>query len=366
MKFEVTKPRLFGVKHSNRDFNDDSTWGKNQFNTSFPVGLICYMDSKNINPVYLKMNEKCNVIHDKIDSKILLGAEEHLDNLFFSFETEFQPYQDLVIGNLPRIDLVTMLRKKSNRPLSGLEIKLTALPDESTYSLSENRYSSELVIRPDTIVYLALSIIRSHLNKDDFCFDSHLEKVDELINDWTDIPQVGSKIDNLITILDDMLVELMDFQVPLLIQPIWKTIGKSTILAEDCLDTFVWSNIALTRLFVDPTKRNFYRDSNKTKPTRQGRTVVWLIKMLYDYYKNEKVNFHNVIDELSYFVRNDKAFSSSGRLTYPYLKSDELKSPRIKKNEISEIILGGAHQLLSPERRFDAALVDVRNKIFEF
>lgn len=39
------------------------------------------------------------------------------------------------------------------------------------------------------------------------------------------------------------------------------------------------------------------------------------------------------------------------------MKSDELLKPRIKKEEIKNIILGGGHLLLSPERRFDAALV---------
>lgn len=35
----------------------------------------------------------------------------------------------------------------------------------------------------------------------------------------------------------------------------------------------------------------------------------------------------------------------------------ELKHPRIKKNEIKNIVLGGGQNFLSPERRFDAALL---------
>ena len=34
----------------------------------------------------------------------------------------------------------------------------------------------------------------------------------------------------------------------------------------------------------------------------------------------------------------------------------ELKNPRITKNEIKNIILGGGQNLLSPERRFDAII----------
>ena len=55
------------------------------------------------------------------------------------------------------MDLVTQL-KSNSQCLRPIEIKLTALPDNSTCDLSEEYYSSEIVIRPDTIVYLACSI----------------------------------------------------------------------------------------------------------------------------------------------------------------------------------------------------------------
>ncbi len=34
---------LFGLNHSNRDFSQRESWGKNQFNNSFPASLACYM-----------------------------------------------------------------------------------------------------------------------------------------------------------------------------------------------------------------------------------------------------------------------------------------------------------------------------------
>ena len=41
-----------------------------------------------------------------------------------------------------------------------------------------------------------------------------------------------------------------------------------------------------------------------------------------------------------------------------FLKGAELVNPRISKYEIKNIILGGGQDLLSPERRFDAVLVN--------
>ena len=40
------KPRLFGIERSNRDYTVADTWGKNQFNSSFPASLACYLHSK--------------------------------------------------------------------------------------------------------------------------------------------------------------------------------------------------------------------------------------------------------------------------------------------------------------------------------
>lgn len=43
------------------------------------------------------------------------------------------------------------------------------------------------------------------------------------------------------------------------------------------------------------------------------------------------------------------------------MQSPQLLHPRIGKNEIKNIILGGGQNLLSPERRFDAMLVNTPN-----
>lgn len=48
----------------------------------------------------------------------------------------------------------------------------------------------------------------------------------------------------------------------------------------------------------------------------------------------------------------------SGTQTYEFLKCAELVHPRISKYEIKNIILGGGQNLLSPERRFDAVIVN--------
>ena len=51
------KPGLFGIEYSNRDFAQRETWGKNQFNSSFPAALSSYLSSKGLENIYLQRLE---------------------------------------------------------------------------------------------------------------------------------------------------------------------------------------------------------------------------------------------------------------------------------------------------------------------
>jgi hypothetical protein len=344
------KPSLFGLKYSNRDFTQKEAWGKNQFNSSFPAALCSYIHSKGLKNIYLKLDNNLSVIHSLIDTEEFYGIVPNSENLFYAFETQFTPYQQFLIGNLPRVDLVTQV-KNTGTCLQAIEIKLTALPDHTTCDFDESQYGCEIVVRPDTIVYLACSMVKS--------FQQNLEEIRSLMDadfqaiiDWKEPQEVIPQISNMINIIDQISLRLLPIQRPFLMQPIWKTKGKSPKLTDNCLDVFVWSNLAFTRLFLDLTKKE---ESIKTI-SRHTRTLIWLFKMIHDFTVHEQINSRKILDELSYNTKNDKAFAVSGRVTYPYLKSSVLLNPRIKKTEIREIILGGGQNLLSPERRFDAII----------
>jgi HindVP restriction endonuclease len=328
---------LFGLDNSNRDFTQKDSWGKNQFNSSFPAALACYMHSQNIKPVYLQLDKQLKVEHSSISTTQLFGIEPTNKDLFFAFESDYTPYQQLVLGNVPRIDLVTQ-NKNNGNCLRGLEIKLTALPDNSTCDLTDDKFGSEIVIRPDSVVYLALSIATN--------YKQNITELNDLIGnnfgkikDWTEGTAVMPFIPKMVEVLNNILLQNLDKQTPLVAQPIWKTVGKSAQLADNCLDIFVWSNL-----------------TTENKITRQMRSVVWLLKKLLDFCKNGKINHTKIIDELSFNTKNDKAFAVSGKVSHPFMACSELTKPRITKDEIKNIILGGGHLLLSPERRFDAII----------
>ena len=347
---EAQKPSLFGIKHSNRDFSDKDAWGKNQFNSSFPAALSVYLAYKNLENIYIKINENLETFHDCISTENLYGLPATSENLFYAFESQFLPFQKFLIGNIPRVDVVTQ-NLFDGSILKGLEIKLTALPDNSTFNLSEENYGCEIVVRPDTIVYLACSLFSYFENR-----RSELQKIigedfDE-ISDWTEAVIVIPYLGSMIRVIDEISLAMLNFQSPLVIQPIWKTQGKTPKLAENCLDVFVWSDLAFIRLFAKVAKA----EVRENKITRQLRTLIWLFKMLYDFSRDGQVNHARIIDSLSYNTKNDKAFALSGRVTRAFMQGENLSDPRITRNEIKNVILNGGQNLLSPERRFDAII----------
>lgn len=354
------QPGLFAIKYSNRDFTRKEAWGKNCFNTSFPASLCSYLHSKNLENIYIKLDSNLNIEHTSISTDSFYRIRPNSENVFYAFETPFTPYQKYLIGTLPRADLVTQDRDTGNC-LQAVEIKLTALPDNSTCDLlDESLYGCEIVVRPDTIAYLGCSIVE-HFSQDISRLRSLIAGNFEEINDWTEPLKVIPHLANMFESIKAIILAMIGEQKPSIMQPIWKTIGKSPKLADNCLDVFVWSNLAFAKLILDSSKL----DSRPTTVTigRHIRAVIWLFKMIYDYSLQSQFDYRRIVN-IACNTKNDKAFSVNGRFTNPYMRSEVLRIPRIHKDEIKEIILGGGQNLLSPERRFDAIVYSCSDLFF--
>ena len=346
-------PALFGLNPSNtnKDFRQAAAWGKNSFNNCFPISLLCYMQSQNIAPIYLTLGESWNVVSKKIDVNSVFGHPYDSDDIYYAFEYTYGQNQQFVKGTLPRIDLVVMDNSDSeNLWLRALEIKLTALPDNSTCNLSEDQYGCELVVRPNTIIHLTLEIVRQYAEHQNELSDS-LRPIFQNNFDWESEDSLLEKIPDIIQTIKALLLSKMDDQIPFVIQPIWKTLGKSSRLHENCLDVFVWSTFAFAKLLLDTVEQGRSREFSRAK-----RAVLWMVKMLSDFATDGKIDPQTV--SVGFTRQTDKAFALSGRKTHPYMSCAELSRPRIKKTEIKNIILGQGEKLLSPERRFDAILVN--------
>lgn len=245
-------PGLFGITHSNRDFSLKDTWGKNQFNSSFPAALACYLYSKELKAVYYKTDSSMQTVIEHIGIEDLYKADPLGDDTYFAFETQFTPFQKYVLGSIPRNDLVIM---NGTQSVSSLEIKLTALPDNPTCDFSEDAYGSEIVIRPDTIIYLACAFIYA-CNDDRNILQSILQDAGNAVIDWTSASCVLPHLYDIYQAIKRLVSISASFQSPVVMEPVWKTRGKSPQLANDCLDVFVWSNCGLLNLFM-PSEQDF-------------------------------------------------------------------------------------------------------------
>ncbi|MDE0085090.1 MAG: HindVP family restriction endonuclease [Candidatus Poribacteria bacterium] len=346
-------PALFGLNQSNtnKDFSQAKAWGKNSFNNCFPIALLCYMQSQKIAPVYLALDGNWNVIPEKIDVNSVFGHAYDSEDIYFAFEYTYGQNQQFVKGTLPRIDLVVMDNSNSESPwLRALEIKLTALPDNSTCGFSEEEYGCELVVRPNTIIHLTLEIVSQYAEHRTELLGS-LSPIFQNNFDWESEDSMLEKIPHITQTIKTLLLAKIDDQTPLVIQPIWKTIGKSSRLHENCLDVFVWSTFAFTKLLLDTVEQGRAREFSRAK-----RAVLWIVKMLSDFATDGKIDPQTV--SVGFTRQTDKAFALSGRKTHPYMSCAELLRPRIRKTQIKNIILGQGEKLLSPERRFDAILVN--------
>lgn len=345
-----TTPALFGVSRSNRNFNDAYYWGKNQFNSAFPVALACYMRSLNAPLAYIKFENSRSTKVDELDVSQLFGSSLPNEQLYFSFETRFDAFRASVHDELPAIDLVVGVGDPVQQ-LRPIEIKLTTLPDNSTESLDESRYGAELVIRSATTRYMALSMAQS-VEPYQSRVKGIFEPVFARVRNFDSKVEMAAVVPLAVKALDIFLDEFKHLQQPLLMQPIWKTIGKSPVLANNCLDIFVWSDFALTHLFLDSARNP--RDLQAI--SRYARAALRLSRFLYERSKSEKVFQAPIYDGMTFDNQNDKEFSMPGTRTRDLMACERLRTPLITKDEIKNIILGGGQKYLSPERRFDAIL----------
>lgn len=346
---EERTPALFGQKHSSRDYSKSASWGKNQFNSSFPASLLAYMAYKGVNPVYLKVDEGNHIVHADIAPSDVLGIDPLSDDAYYNFEAGYSPYEIFYEGDREKIDLV-MLNRRTGALCSGLEVKLTALPDNTTKNKSEEEYGCEIVVRPPTICFLVCSLCH-HFRDNREGLKRLLDGVPQ-IRHWEEADEVSRIYQQIEAAVMRVSSHLAAYQTPLIVQPIWKTQGAKMRLADDCLDIFVWSDLAVLQMCVNDEARR------AAGVNRFQRTIVWVYKMLFDFVAYGQFDYQRIVRDHSYGNANDKAFALPGSRSHVYMACPELTHPRISKQEIRHIILNGGQEYLSPERRFDAVIVN--------
>lgn len=82
-----------------------------------------------------------------------MGIDPLSEDAYYDYEAGYYPYEQYYTANRKeKIDLV-MINRSTQSPMSGLEVKLTTLPDNTTKDLPDAEYGSEIVVRSPTILF---------------------------------------------------------------------------------------------------------------------------------------------------------------------------------------------------------------------
>ena len=349
------EPALYGLTSSNTNRSGEQLWGKNQFNSTFPVSLCLKMRDDAVRPVYVTLSSKCEFrcSDKKLSMATVVGRKK--DNPFYAFEASFPPYENYVKGALKKIDLVVH-HKKNKRPYRALEVKLTVVPDSTTASQRSSCWAPELVVRPVSSAYAMLNVAHKLLNGSNQQLvervRDELEAIYSPIRTWNATSEI-LKHRNQFKRFSKVLDLLCTIQQPYLIQPIWRTQGTSFEFDVHCFDVFVWSDVSIMALPLD----RFIKQGGDRSVSRPFREVVRHVRALYDLCTKGHFIYDDCYGGMGLDHQTDKAFSVSGIMTRKYLRHPRLERPHYSKEITRELILHGGEKMLKPERRLDMAVV---------
>lgn len=348
-----SNPSLFGINRENSDRHGKDLWGKNQFNSTFPLALCLLMRKRDIAPVAVL--ERGGGIHTD-DKKWHMGdvIGSSTEDTRYRFESAFKPYDEYCRDTLDKIDLVVTV---ANEPVRPLEIKLTVVPDISTaHDPDQETWAPEMVMRPVSSAYAMMSVATS-LNKEPKALEEVLARLRvgyNRINNWDNQTEVAKHFETLKEALNGALsvVATEKLQKPFLVQPLWRTVGQSFELEKDhCFDVFVWSDAAIMRVPADQSN-----DASNTV-SRPQREVARHVRGLYDLLSQGDYSYSTIYKGMPFGQQTDKSFSFSGRSSIRYLKHERLSKPLFPSSVLDDLIIGDGGSELKPERRFDAAVL---------
>lgn len=348
------KSYLYGLEHASHDFTHKKSFGKNIFTNAFPVSLAVFMSRElNLEPNYIRASlegETLTVQHATLPLERIIGTP--LDKAFWAFEDSFSGYGSLATGTANRSDLVVRNRE-TGEETRAFEVKLVAAPTSGTAEREREQQSCEIVVRPPTIEQMCFSIAASYgLDHRHDIGDMIAEKLEHPMDyEWSNERYMLDKLPLVVAAAEHIIREGINLQTPFVMNALWRTVGKSMVFDDECFDLFFWSDMAFLQLFTQASKRAI--EFGATEIGRPARSVIWLVKSLFDYSAQGKVTFEKTHSAITYGGQSDKAGAFSGNSVMPLIGCQSFYHPRVNKDEYKRIISAEGIEMLSPERRLD-------------
>lgn len=345
---------LFGLSNSNHVFDEKHTksFGKNIFTNAFPIALAQYMDSVGIGPICIRAlidGGKLATEQVEVPFSDLLGCD--VKKVRWQFEESYSEYQAYATGTPNRSDIV-VVDGDTGKHATALEVKLVTVPNSATANLPRKDQSCELVTRPPSIEQLCFSIARSfgHNRRHD---------IGDIISDclvnpmdckWTDEPFMLGHLDKIVEAAERVAKEGIGSQHSFALTAIWRTKGQNAVLDDECFDVFVWTDMAFLQLFTDSSLGELAAIS------RPARSVIWLVKALFDYAVQGRVTFEKTHSDITFGTQSDKAASFAGPKILRFMGGQTFEHPRVPGADYRKIVAPKAVDFLKPERRLDNVL----------
>ena len=188
------RPALYGITRDNSSRHGSDLWGKNQFNSTFPLALCLYMRDNGLDPVAVVSKEgKIKAVDDVWSMSEVVGRKE--DSPHFHFEESFDPYVQFSRNQVDHIDLVVAVDGKHSIPL---EVKLTVVPDNSTSTKEDKDWAPEMVMRPVSSAHAMMGVASSLMDpKNEETKSSVIDVLRPAYNKistWTNVTENLSKL----------------------------------------------------------------------------------------------------------------------------------------------------------------------------
>lgn len=350
------EPLLFGLGNANHVFDEKhraEAFGKNIFTNAFPIALAQYMDSIGIGPMCIRalVNDDGLLTTEQVEIPFSEQVCCDASKARWLFEESYDEYRAFATGEPNRSDIVVQ-DGVTGKHAAALEVKLITVPNSATAHLPRPQQSCELVTRPPSIEQLCFSIARSfgYSNRHDIgdiIADSLGNPMDYK---WSDEHFMLEHLPQLVDAAESVAKEGIEEQHTFALSAIWRTKGQNPVLDEECFDIFTWTDMAFMQLFTDSVSET------ATTISRPARSVIWLVKALFDYSVQGKVTFEKTHSDITFGAQTDKAASFAGPKMLKFIGGDTFMHPRIRSSEYTKIIEPHAVDYLKPERRLDAVL----------
>ncbi len=333
-------PLLYGIRKTNREQSELCT--KRNFPTSITVALANYMRDSGIPANLVTYKDRRIDISAISIEEVYQCNDVPNEELLFLFDA-VSPYTDYASG-LRQSDLV-VVSPSSQRPL---QIMSSVVPDASTIALNPSKTGPEMTLRTSDLEHCAISIARSF--EDDMEELESLTDLDGITPDWNDWDEMSAIVPDIITALNIIESECRR-QKPILMQAIWRTEGQGIIMSESAMDLFVWSDFALTRLFLDGSVR-FGLD----KPSRPIRCILKMFRIIKEIAVYRTTDCSKIQEIMGYGISNAKELMVNGKLTNRVMACPRLEKPIIFRNELEKLVPRGFEDMVLPERKLDISM----------